>query len=92
MFRVPDFIPISFSVFLFLFYVMLCYLFCYYKFFQKIITIIIIFFIFRDVPECSVFLVLSTACAISSEYKSVSTYTHTPVRYEISAGSVFLGY
>ena len=47
---------------------------------------------FRDVPECSVFLILSTACAISSEYKSVSTHTHaSPLYDEISAGSVFLG-
>ena len=51
-------------------------LFCYYKFLQKIIIIIIIiviiiilffhkkyfnFFMFRDVPEYSVFRVLSTA-------------------------------
>ena len=58
-------IPVVFLSFSFLCNVMLCYIFCYNKFLQKIVIIIIIFFIKINsiffFPECSVFLVLSTA-------------------------------
>ena len=77
--------------FLFLFYVMLCYLFCYYKFLQKIfiitgahyyyfffIKIIFIFFMFRDAPGCSGFLVLSTP--LTSKFSNQAVEQETKIR------------
>ena len=80
-FSYSEMIPVSFSLFLcfslFLLLLLLFYVIIYfYKNFIIIIIIIlfIYFFMLRDVPECSMFLVLSTALAKDWSANNSSRY------------------